>query len=129
MPRKKVDNKVKNKIPAEFVKERKELIARLLGHQPKINWPLELGITKRLFALYPEPEFWAQLEIPNFIAELDSLKLFAGCWGLEFLKESHNLWVYKKDRAVSTETFEISNEKVGEDISTSNKQNIRNFLK
>lgn len=124
---------VKTKEPAKFVKERKELVGRLLVNCPKICWIIELGISKRLFSYYPYPEFWAQFELPPFLKDIDSIRVLAGKWGLEFIKKQFNAFSFAQESKKQIELqnqVKLTDSKIGEDIKFFvKKKSLLNFLK
>lgn len=114
----------KDKPKSEFVKERKELVIRLLSHILKINWILELGMTKRLLSKYPSIEFWNNFNVPF---QIDSLKILMSEWGQKYITEKYNLFLHtqKQDKNI-----EISDSKLGENIVIESKpKTIKDFLK
>jgi len=126
MPKKKKEKQVKP--PATFVKERKELVGRLLKNAPRINWIIELGISKRLFGYYPFPEFWKDFELPAFLKDMDSLKVLCGEWGLSYIRKMYNIFLFKKQNQNPQEIL-LEDNKIGENFEIIKKnKSIRDFL-
>lgn len=118
--------KSKPKVPAPFPQERKNLIIRLLKDSPRpINWMIEGVIVKRLFSYYPFPEFWNQFEVPAFLSGLDSLKVFAGQWGLSYIQKSFNLFLFEQESKKNSEQqkeINLEDKKIGEDLKINKKK-------
>lgn len=115
--------------PVSFGAERKNLVTKLLKNSGvQINWPRELLITKKLFESVPDLEFWKQFEAPGFIEKLDSLAIFCGIWGKEFVRKSYNVFLYRRGHKINV--VELG-EKVGADfiIEPPKNKNLKEFLK
>lgn len=123
MPRKK---KTEIKPPTEFVKERKALVEKLLSHKNKkeINWILESTATKKLFNLYPFPNFWIQITVPF---EINSLIILCGEWGLGYIQKQYNLYLHSlKENKLKVQI----GEKLGHDANlVKSVSSLRDFLK
>src|ERR1035441_4696001 len=102
------------KAPALFLQERRDLIHKLVSKDYPINWVLELSITKRLFKLYPNPNFWNQFALPPGFQDVKSLTLLCGAWGRDYIRKSFNLWQYTN--AAPKTQLKLLDEKLGEDM-------------
>ena len=120
--------KSKRKIePAGFVKERKDLIGRLLKDDIQINWIIELSITKYLIKHYPDISFWNQFTLPPSFGRIDSLRLLRGAWGREFLRQEWNRYNYTN--AAPKTQLTLLDDKLGEDVKITKKpRTIQEFL-
>ena len=118
--------KVKPK-KAEYVQERKDLIARLVKSE-NINWVNELSVSKRLIALFPDIEFWNQFSIPNNI-EIGSLRVLYTLGWRKFLQESYNIFSFNKNKEIPQ--VEIQEVKFGEDKEAipSGRKTLKDFLR
>lgn len=115
------------KLSAEFVQERKDLIARLVKSD-NINWNAELAVSKRLVALFPNILFWNQFQMPNQI-EIGSLRVLYSLGWRKFLQKQYNLFQFGKINDIPV--IELEKEKIGEDkiITTSGVKTLKDFLR
>lgn len=120
-----------SKAPAPFSKERKDLIKKLISKIDYTVFPREMKMAGQLFELIPDAAFWAQFEPPKFIGELDSLRIFMGEWGQDYLRKQFNLYNHIKENEI-VKPIEPRGLKVGEDykiIPKSKQSNLLEFLK
>jgi hypothetical protein len=101
------------------------LLKKELVESKRIKWAAEIKMLKKLEKLYPDRNFWCQLDLGY---KLNSIAFLLSERGKLVLKEKYNSYKLELDLTAKTE-YHFEDDKIGEDLIVSKPKSLMDFLK